>query len=151
MTPAMRETLVSVAAVMQPERDPWWIVGSAAVALLGVSPVRVAEIDALLSVRDAAKILPMIGVEPIRNFERGNFRSEIFATWRGNAMRVEFMAGVETRVDEKWESLVLQPRQAIAVDGALVFVPSLVELLGMLVGFGRPKDRERVRLLTAKL
>lgn len=151
MTPGMQETLVSVAAAMQPGRDPWWIVGSAALALLEVSPVRVAAIDVLLSVRDARKILPAIGVEPIREVERETFRSEVFATWRGNAMRVDFMAGVQTRNDGKWEDLVLQPRQAISVNGAHVFVPSVVELLGMLVGFGRPKDLERVRLLLAKL
>lgn len=138
---------MAVAQAMQLACDPWWIIGSAAAALHGVSGITVADVDVLLSVPDARRVLPAIGVEPAAGEGSDKFRSEVFATWRDLEAPVEFMAGFQVCVGGVWSLVDLRTREAVQVDGAEVFVPGRRELLELFESFGRPKDREKARLL----
>ncbi|MCC2979048.1 hypothetical protein [Sphingomonas sp. IC4-52] len=147
MTPDLRKTLSAVAQAMRSAHDPWWIIGSAAAVLHGAAPIEVADVDVVLSVPDATRILALIGLEPAAGGGSDQFRSEVFATWHDNALPVEFMAGFHVRTENRWSPVVLKTREAISVDGAEVFVPGRRELLELFASFGRLKDLERARLL----
>jgi hypothetical protein len=70
--------LTAVGTLMIMADDPWWVIGSAAVALHGADAGRIADVDVLFSVSDARRILPSIGIELRRGRKLGDFRSSIF-------------------------------------------------------------------------
>lgn len=141
------ETLGSVAAIMAKARDPWWIIASAAAALHGAKPITVADVDVLLSVADADRILPMLGIEPYQGPPNPLFRSKMLAKWPAPPVPVDLMAGFEHRVGDVWHPVWPATRQAISIGTATIYVPERDELRRIIAGFGRPKDLERARLL----
>lgn len=135
----LHQTLPMIAAAMALARDPWWIIGSAAVALHGAHPVDVRDVDIVLSVADARRILPALNVPLTPGIADARFRSDYYCQWTAPPLPVDFMAGFHVY----GELLVPETRAALAG----VFVPSPAELLAMLQHFGRPKDLERAHLL----
>ncbi|MFL6857984.1 MAG: hypothetical protein ACJ8EB_08765 [Allosphingosinicella sp.] len=118
-------------------RDPWWIIGSAAMALHGVEGLQVGDIDLLTSRRDAAALLGAKGGEP--GEPGGRFRSDIFGRWRAGAYGVDVMGGF------RFDGRELVPRTRVARGG--LFVPAVEELIAMCETFERPKDAERATRL----
>lgn len=132
--------LTAVGGLMTTSNDPWWIIGSAAVTLHGADPGRVADVDVLLSVSDAKRILPLIGLELRRESEHRDFNSRIFGTWTATSLPVEFMAGFYHRSGTDWLPVQPKTREPIELSGVNVFVPSRAELYEILCSFGRAKD-----------
>jgi hypothetical protein len=149
ISPSLSASLYAIGPIMDQAHDLWWIIASAAVALHGADPGHVADVDVLLSVADAGRILPTIGIELRQGSAHAAFRSSIFGTWTGTALPVEFMADFDHRSGEAWLPVRPVTRQPIRVDGVIVFVPEKAELQSMLTAFGRPKDMERARSLAA--
>jgi hypothetical protein len=149
VSPALAASLSAIGSILDQAHDPWWIIGSAAVALHGADPGHVADVDVLLSVADARHILPTIGIEPRPGSVHTAFRSSVFGTWTGTALPVEFMADFQRRSGEAWLPVRPATRQAVEVEGAVAFVPERMELQAMLTAFGRPKDLARARSLAA--
>lgn len=147
LAPNFAQTLQAVAQAMAGAHDPWWIIGSAAVALHGAGPLIVADVDVLLSPVDALRLLPGLGVDPMRGSDHPAFRSEVFGTWRAHPLPVEFMAGFRHRRGADWVPVAPRTREAVHLGSAALHVPSRDELLEIIVSFGRPKDRVRARLL----
>jgi hypothetical protein len=149
VNPILSASLIAIGNVMAEAHDPWWIIASAAVALHGADAGHVSDVDVLLSVADARRILPAIGIELRPGSAHAAFRSSIFGIWTATALPVEFMADFYRRSGEAWLPVRPATRQSIVVDGVAVFVPERMELQAMLTAFGRPKDMERARSLAA--
>lgn len=149
VSPPLLATLRVIGTVMEQARDPWWIIASAAVALHGVDAGRVADVDVLLSVTDAKRVLPALGIEPQQGSAHPAFRSSIFGTWTAAALPVEFMADFQRWSGAAWVPVQPATRHAVKVDTVNVFIPDRPELQAMLAAFGRPKDLERLRSLAA--
>lgn len=142
-------SLKAIGAIMTAANDPWWIIASAAVALHGADPGPIGDVDVLLSVDDATRILPAIGIELRHGTDHPDFRSGIFGTWTGTTLPVEFMADFYYRSGIDWVQVQPATRQLIDVDGIAIFVPDRAELQRLLEHFGRPKDIERALHLAA--
>ena len=147
LSPALGETLEVLAAALAAARDQWWIIGSAAAALHGAAPIAVRDVDVLLSVADAQRLLPGLGLDACPGTSDGRFQSEVFGSWTGMPLMIEFMAGLHYRTDGGWKGVSLVTRQAVTVGRIQVHVPRREELIALFEAFGRPKDRERARLL----
>ncbi|KQO13220.1 hypothetical protein [Sphingomonas sp. Leaf242] len=145
------ETLVKTADAMSDAQDPWWVISSAAVALHRVTPIEVGDVDLLMSVGDARRLMDKLGVAPIEDGEREMFRSTLFARWQTPPLVVEIMAGFHVATGAGWTEVLPRTRVPIIVQGRVVYMPDRVELAEMLRLFGRPKDLERVRLLTSQM
>lgn len=139
--------LTAIGTVMILANDPWWIIGSAAVALHGADAGRVADVDVLLSISDAERVLPLIGIAPRRGPEHCDFRSSIFGTWTATPLPIEFMAGFCHRSGTEWRPVRPVTREPIDLGGVKVFVPGRAELCEILRSFDRPKDRVRASRL----
>ena len=150
LPPDLRQTLVMVAHAMREARDPWWVISSAAVALHGVVPITVADVDVMTSVEDARRVMTRLGVVPARESASLMFRSAVFGRWTAPPLMVEIMAGFHVANAAGWTEVIPRTRVPILVEEAIVYVPDRVELAEMLRLFGRPKDLERVRLLIAQ-
>jgi len=135
-------SLVQVAAIMAAARDPWWVIGSAAVAMLGAK-TRVADIDVLLSTTDADAIDHRLGLGLRRDAGDGRFASTRYGRWVAPAVPVELMADLVV------DGRPLQPltRTATRIAGVTLYHPERFELIAILDRFGRPKDKVRIALL----
>ncbi len=140
-------TLANVGAVMSKAKDPWWIIGSAALAVHLKQDITVNDIDVLLSVDDAcivrtALAIPLAAINP-----HPLFHSEEYFTWDQNSVPVEFMAGFSVCVAGAWQLVSCHTRLAVDVGGQAIYIPDLAEMASLLELFGRPKDRERLALI----
>ena len=145
----LRQTLNMVADMTAPAADPWWVISSAAVALHGAAVDDVRDVDLLMSARDAALALTRVGVEPRPGQATEQFRSAIFGTWHGPPLPVEIFGDFDFAGPDGWSRVAPATREPVAVGDRILFVPSAAELRQMLIGFGRPKDLARARLLPA--
>ena len=136
-----------VADALAGARQPWWIIGSAAVVLHGAD-VTVGDVDVLLSEDDALAMFPVLGLAAAAGEGTALFRSAVFARWTVPLLTVEFMAGFELRADDGW--CVVQPatRERVMVGDHALFVPERAELIATLEGFGREKDLARIKALS---
>ncbi len=147
----LRETLAMTADAMRTARDPWWVISSAAVALHGVTPIKVGDVDILASMRDAREFMRLLGVVPAENDASSRFRSTVFGRWKMPPLVVEIMAGFQVATGAEWTAVQPRTRVPILVEGCFVYVTDRGELVEMLRLFGRPKDLKRVRLLTSRV
>ena len=147
MTPGLRETLARVADAAAGAVEPWWIIGSAAVALHGRAVDVREDVDVLTSPTGALRLLQRFGGEAAPGEASALFRSEVFGRWNGAPLVVEVMGGLHLRTAGGWQPVRIETRQAVNVEGRTVFVPTAEELVRLLGAFGRPKDMERARRL----
>lgn len=151
LTPDLRETLVMVAEAMRDARDPWWVIASAAVALHGVAPIEVGDVDLVMSVGDAQRLMDALDITPIEDDVSSLFRSTLFGRWETPPLVVEIMAGFHVAAAAGWTELLPRTRMPVLVERCAIYVPERAELAGMLRLFGRLKDLERARLLTLQM
>lgn len=147
LAPPLQRSLRAVAGAMVEARDPWWIIGSGAVALLGGAPVTAADLDVLLSEEDAARLLPLLGLAAAPGGVDSRFRSRIYARWDVPELPVEFMAGFALRREEQWQDVAPATRIAHSLGDTLLYTPDRGEMRAILQSFGRPKDLRRADLL----
>jgi hypothetical protein len=127
--------------------EPWWIIGSAAVALHGAPVTNVRDVDLMMAQNDARRFLASVGVAPAPPSDQRQFRSVVFGTWREPPLPVEVFGDFSLATADGWRPVRLHSREPVTVGGRTVFVPSAGELEALLLSFGRAKDIERARLL----
>jgi hypothetical protein len=135
-------TLVRVAGVLEAVQDDWWLIGGAAVALQGLA-IEIADIDILLSARDAGQVIAALNIRANEGVAIDRVRSDIWARWTALPLGVDLMAGLQIRTGDHWTRVEPATREAVAVEGRAIYVPARVELVAICRLFGRPKDLER--------
>lgn len=143
-------TLRAVAAASADLVDDWWVIGSAAMALVGLRSVAVPDVDVVTSRRDAdalsARWRRSADATPVITSTR--FRSE-FGRYLHAPLPVEVMGDLEVKVGPTWHPI--RPRTRVRVTcgggGHAVYVPSLDEQIEILGWFARPKDLVRATAL----
>ena len=128
-------------------RDPWWIIGSAAVALHGADVPDIKDVDLLMTAADAERTLRHLGLPSRPPTSSNLFRSSVFGIWRAPPLPVEIMGDLELGTPAGWRPVRPETREAVVVDGYRLFVPVIGELIALLQSFGRPKDLARIQLL----
>lgn len=147
MDPALRQTLFTLAEVLQDTHDEWWIIASAAMALHGATPIEVADVDLLVSERDGHALLSALGLPFVPPVGTDRFRSALFARWDGAPVPVEIMASFHVRSGDDWLPMVPTTRIAVSVGDFTLFIPSIDELIAHCRLYGRPKDAQRAAIL----
>ena len=141
-------TLVRVAEALEAAQDDWWLIGGAAVALQGLA-IEIADVDVLLSARDARQVIATLNIRPNDGVAIDRVRSDIWARWTALPLDVDLMAGLQIRTGDRWTRVEPTTREAIAVEDRAIYVPSRAELIGICRLFGRTKDVERAEGLAA--
>lgn len=129
---------------MAAARDPWWVIGSAAVWLHDRATT-VADVDVLASVCDADRLFGLR--QRVADPADRLFRSARFGSVATDALPIEIMADLCVKADGTWRPVTPRTRCAVQAGNAVVFMPGRVELIGILRLFGRPKDAARAALL----
>lgn len=142
--PRLAAALDLVAGVAPHFEDEWWIIGSAAAALAGADILDVADVDLLLSERDARRLLKLWSQSPASPPAASDqFRSVVFARFDQGALPIEAFGGFEMKVRGEWRRIAPLTRVA---HGA-VFAPSVAEQIAILEAMGREKDLRRIEAL----
>ena len=147
LSPALAETLEVVVTATGAARDPWWIIGSAAMALHGAERVDPADVDLMMSPEDARRLLRDRGMADDSRDKHESFRSHVFGRLTDEALPIDVMGGFHFRRGGEWVGLCPESREAIALPFGAIFAPSLTELIEITRGFGRPKDLLRVQIM----
>ncbi len=129
--------------------DPWWLFGSAAMALHGARPLAIGDVDLLISRSDAPRLLGRLGLALAPGSQSDRFRSDVFACWRTAPLPVEILAGFHVRTGNTWDEIRPATRLPVRLASGTVYVPDVPELIWLCRRFGRAKDLERIRLLEA--
>jgi hypothetical protein len=148
--PALARLVASLAGELGSCRDPWWLIGSAAMAVHG-APVEVRDVDLLLGEADAEALLGRRGLAAEPGTPSTIFSSAIFASWPAPPYTVELFAGFRLRHGGGWRPLLPETREMLRVGDTCVFVPAVAELIAWGRLFGRGKDLAREPLLRALL
>lgn len=143
----LERTLLAVADLATQAADPWWIIGSAAVALHSGHADQVADVDLLMSAADAERVLGATGAERLDGKPSLRFRSAVFGVWRGAALPVDVMGDFSLFTGETWRPIRPLTRQGFAIAGQTLYAPAAGELRDILLAFGRPKDLARAERL----
>ncbi|MEM6908317.1 MAG: hypothetical protein AAF494_06520 [Pseudomonadota bacterium] len=147
LPPGVCSSVQNLAEVLAGAQDPWWIIGSTAVALYGGSAGTIADIDVMTSRRDLAALYERLPLTDTPERGKDMFTSDLFGRWSEPALDVEFMAGLKLRVRGEWQLIELETRVPVRLRGETVFVPDKAELIAILTRFGRPKDLARAATL----
>lgn len=139
-----QNTLQRVSELLSHAADPWWVLGSAAMALIGVDPGQIGDIDVLVSLRDAERLGDAHQLQNQADGGTEQFRSSVFLQPDLGERRVEIMSGYEIRRGDKWEPVQPASRLRVMLDDAALFVPERWEQIEILNRLARPKDRERI-------
>ncbi|MEL1264185.1 hypothetical protein [Pseudoxanthomonas putridarboris] len=129
--------------------EPWWIIGSAAMALSGVPGVVPHDIDVLCSVRDADALRATwsrhldAGYTPR---DEARFRSR-FACFIHLPMPLEAMGGLEVMTGAGWRPVRVAAATHVRIAGTEVPMPTLDEQRRILHLFGRDKDLAKAVML----
>lgn len=140
-----QDTLQRIADLLADAKDPWWVLGSAAMALIGVEPGEIHDIDVLVSARDAEALMQAFALANQADGGTPQFRSDYYLLPQLGTLRVEIMAGYQIRCGDVWQPVVPASRQAVTVGPATLFVPERREQIELLQRLGRPKDRARLQ------
>lgn len=149
LTPELSATLDIIAQAAPQLQDPWWVFGSAAMALAGVPALSPPDVDLLVSEADARRLLDLWRVQPEPPSSSARFRSKIFAKARLAPLTIEIMAGFEVNTAEGWRPITARTRVAVQHNGAEIPIPNAAEQAEICRVFGRPKDLARVPALEA--
>ncbi|MEO1028476.1 MAG: hypothetical protein AAFX02_05400 [Pseudomonadota bacterium] len=132
-------------------RDPWWVFGSAAIALCGFNPFGVRDIDVLVSMRDTERLMKAHSLVNIADGGNSKMRSDVFLRAKLGSVPVEIMSNFMIQSQNGWKLLAPATRVEIDVEGASLFVPDVNEQIDILYALGRPKDLARARSLRLSL
>jgi hypothetical protein len=141
---ALEESLARVAELLRDAKEPWWLIGSAAVALHGGCPGQIRDVDVLLGHGDAERCFHELGLANLGQTRDAIFSSDLFARWTEGPLKIELMAGLKVKRAAGWEPVSIRTREEVRPG---LFVPSRDELCAILLSFGRVKDLQRAATL----
>ena len=143
-----RNSLIGVASLLSGAQDPWWIIGSASVALKGYSAGQIADIDVLVSPADADRLMARHGLDNLQDGGTARYRSSHFLRPIVGEVPVEIMAGYEIFRDHEWRPVWPPSRERIRVGRVDIFAPSDADLIDILKRLERAKDLARIQAMT---
>ncbi|MCE3288158.1 MAG: hypothetical protein K0R83_170 [Caulobacter sp.] len=146
LTPRLVETLDRAARAGRGLAEPWWIFGSAAMALAGVRGLDPPDVDVISTPEGAAALLERLGGERVAGAS-DRFRSVVFGKCLEGPLPVEVMGGFEVATAEGWAPVILRTRRRIAWPAGDLWIAEAAEQAAVCRLFGRPKDLARAAAL----
>ena len=134
-------------------REPWWLIGSAALHVSAVPGITVHDIDVLVADADAVRLLAHWHerIDDAFQPERPDLFRSRFGRISGCALPVEVMGNLELFRDGTWQPVRPADRKVVEWRGLSVPVPSLAAQCAILESFGRAKDIARAHAVKQML
>ncbi len=148
LPPRLLKTLDRVALAALGMAEPWWIFGSAAMALAGVRGLDPPDVDVVTTPEGAAELIERLGGQPVVA-PSAQFRSQLFGKCLGSPLPIEVMGGMALATAGGWAPVVLRTRRRIAWSNGELWIAEVAEQAAICRRFGRPKDLPRAEALAA--
>jgi hypothetical protein len=152
ISPRLLATLATaLPAMAQAFRDPWWVIGSAAMRLGGIGRLEPADVDLLCSAGDAERLIAAWQEHvdtAYTPYGDDRFRS-CFARFRHLPVPLEVMGDLQVRVGSDWQPVRVGASQQVRCDGHAIAIPTWREQIRILRLFGRDKDLAKVDLISS--
>lgn len=145
LSPLHQTALRATADFLSGTENPWWVLGSAAMALIGVDPGEIRDIDVLVSPSDARMLMRTHGLTNQADGGTDRFRSDCFLRPALGALPVEVMSGYQIFERGNWMPVAPASRQAVRIGDATIFVPDRADQITLFQRLGRPKDMDRLQ------
>ncbi|MCC5980127.1 MAG: hypothetical protein JJU26_00245 [Oceanicaulis sp.] len=146
----LQATLATLAEAMNACRDPWAIYGGAGLHLYGIEDGPLADIDVLVSDRDALVLLEHADISRKQAEPSELFRSRHFLAADFGPVPLEIMAGLEICREGVWQAVDVKESATITAYGSSMQVATRRELIRIFRLMGREKDLRRARLLETR-
>ena len=137
------ESILVIGQEMEHAADPWWIIGSLAVALHGCDPGPINDLDLLVSERDGLALMSRWSCDNFADSGSAKFRSSVVLRPDIAPVIIDVMGGFKYFYGGNWITLMPQSRVEVVRDGIRLYIPDFNEMVDILDRFGRPKDLER--------
>ena len=145
-------TLSALAANPASARDDWWIIGSTASWLIGMTDHEPADIDLFGPKAAMIALLDGFGVTRTETDEDARFVSDPYQRIAvPGGLDIEVQGDLCVKQQDGLVPLAFSSRMAVRHDGITVFVPSPDEQLMAFRLFGRKKDLRKAAMLEALL
>jgi hypothetical protein len=150
MDERLAATLQLIAA-KAPQADDWWIIGSAAAALMGVD-LEPQDVDIFGGADTIRQFCAALGSAPKPAAANPLFKSEPFEVFTGEGLLpIELMGDMQLYRDGVWTPFAILSRISVEFGGGTVYVPSLPEQAAIFTAFGRSKDLDKAARVRLKL
>jgi len=147
----LADTLDALGPALAELRHDWWLIGSTAMALLGVEDLRIGDVDVLAHPDDARALLERLGAGWSAGEPSARFHSGVYGRWRGAAIEVDVFGDFRVRSADGWVPMRPSTRRPVDRGGFRFWTPTVEEMIAICRLFGRPKDLERAARLEALL
>jgi hypothetical protein len=151
LPPPLAATLDALAPALATLRHDWWLIGSGAMALLGLEGLTIGDVDVLAHPDDAKALLASLGCGWAPGEASARFRSGVFGRWTGAPLGVDVLGDFRVRSNAGWVLVRPVTRLSHQHNGFDFWMPSVAEMIAICELFGRPKDVERAALLRSLL
>ena len=142
----------AIAEAAPADRDDWWIIGSAAMVLCGVSGIEPEDVDILGSRATVGHFLHRWGVEAGEPGPNARFRSYPYVKVQlAGCTPIETMGDLQVLHNDEWLPLRPTTRIAVQTGSGVVHVPALGEQAEILRIFGRENDLAKLRRIERML
>jgi len=154
ISPRLLASLAAALPVMtQAFRDPWWIIGSAAIRLGGIAETEPADVDLLCSAGDAERLIAVWREHLDADYKPhgdDRFRSR-FARFGHLPMPLEVMGDLHVHAEAGWQAVRVEASQPVQCDGYTVSIPTWQEQIRILRLFGRDKDVIKADIISSHI
>lgn len=143
------QTLSDASGTLCSVDDSIYIIGAAAIFLLGGKIEETHDIDILTSTRNARLLQSLWAERRVNDFtppDGDRFKS-IFARYKFNLMDIEVMGDLEILIEGSWERLRVDDYHQIKVGDLEVRIPTKEEQIRILKIFGRAKDLAKIDIV----
>jgi hypothetical protein len=143
------ELLALIYPDLQQLENDYFIIGSCAMLLSGLSIPNITDLDLLVSSADADKLKRQWANRLRNNFNPENgqlFRSK-FARFDFGELDVEVMGDLEVNKNNQWQPVLVEQVMGISIEGMKIKTPTLQEQRRIFLLFGREKDLAKAKVI----
>ncbi|GKY86964.1 hypothetical protein [Sinisalibacter aestuarii] len=148
MEPGERAALKLLSGLLAEAHQPWWLIGPAAVALLGGEAGSYTRFEVIVSPGDARRLAEARGLDLARGPATALQRARKSLSLPLGGIEARLMVWAEQHLGGRW--VPMQPKTRVAIDlgdGRQVFTPDRAELISLLKRTGRARDLARAASL----
>lgn len=147
----MRDIIVRTLESLSPElnkvNDDFFVIGGAALLLLGVPIGKTHDLDILTSIENVKYLKSAwkqhFISEPILK-EDDKF-SSYFCQFTFPEILIEVQGGLKVKVKGEWIDVIVEDYEEIELNGITIKTPTLQEMIRILTLFDREKDHKRIQ------
>jgi hypothetical protein len=138
MSSDFETSIAALIAAMNDARDPWFLIGGAAAALVSGDHGSVRDIDLVCSPHDARRLIDEHGFRDVTDGGRSGLRSAVRAQ-ADTPILIDALGGFEILIEGRWTAIAPNELRPIEARAGRVYLPGAAELHEIRLAIGRAR------------